>query len=130
MFPDRYCSVLDKLETDTIEDIEKERTLHWWWLVFDEKNNAVAYAGLYPWPKYNCCFLGPSGVLKSAQGYSLQKRLVRTRLKKAKLLGFNRAVSYTWDNTISANNLIDCGFRFYTPTVKWAGKVEYFETWL
>ncbi|CAB4141022.1 NAT_SF domain containing protein [uncultured Caudovirales phage] len=63
-----------------------------------------------------------AGVLPGARGHGLQRALIRVRLAAAKRAGGTVAVSSTYFNNISANNLIREGFELYTPGHPWGAK--------
>jgi GNAT superfamily N-acetyltransferase len=64
--------------------------------------------------------LNSAGVLRSWRGQGIQKRLIRARVRWAQRAGARRAVTYTMPhNAPSANSLIRCGFRHFTPAVPW-----------
>jgi GNAT superfamily N-acetyltransferase len=58
-------------------------------------------------------------VLPEFRGQGLQKRLIRIRLKTAKAIGMNWAVTDTYDNPASGNNMIACGFKLFIPSDPW-----------
>ena len=94
-----------------------------WWMVTDDTERPVAYAGL----KGN--YLCTCGVLPSARGKGLQKKLIRARVRQAKKHGVPLVITYTvHDNPASMNSLITCGFKTYEPDYAWAGRknVVYF----
>jgi GNAT superfamily N-acetyltransferase len=87
-----------------------------WWLVYDRLKAPIAFAGLTPSNRWaNCGYLCRSGVLSFYRGQGLQKRLIRARVIKGRQLGYEYVFSDVNDNAPSANNLVDCGFRFYDP---------------
>jgi GNAT superfamily N-acetyltransferase len=87
-----------------------------WWLVYSHTKTPIAFAGLIPSHRWaNCGYLCRSGVLSFYRGQGLQKRLIRVRLIKARQIGYDYVFSDVNDNAPSANNLVDCGFRFYEP---------------
>lgn len=91
-----------------------------WWLAYDS-DAPVAFAALVPAqgaPETG--YLKRCGVLVSHRGLGLQRRLVRVREARARRLGWKRMVTDTTDNICSTNNLIRCGYRLFTPEVKWA----------
>ena len=93
-----------------------------WWVGWDE-DRPGAYAGARLVPGTKFVFMSRAGVLPEARGGGLQKRLLRLRLRWAKAQGATAAITYTHPhNVISANNLITCGFRMYTPEWAWVGK--------
>lgn len=66
-------------------------------------------------------YLARAGVVPEARGRGLQKRMIRTRLSAAKRAGASSVVTdCTLDNAASANSLIACGFRVFTPRYRWA----------
>ena len=64
-------------------------------------------------------YLCRSGVLATARGQGLQKRLLKAREIKARQLGWNWLVTDTTDNPASANSLISCGFKMFLPSKPW-----------
>lgn len=95
----------------------------WWWLVYDDREEPVAYAGMrrsYLWSDagYTCRV----GVLERHRGQGLQLRLLRVRQRYARSLGWNWLISDTWHNPSSANNLIKAGFVTYEPRKPWGEK--------
>lgn len=106
----------DILPADTLPDF----SYGWWWIAFD-KNFPVAFAGMVALKQWdNAVYLKRSGVINEYLGRGLQKKLITVRLSKAKKLGMKIAVTDTFDNPYSANNLIAKGFKMYTPITKWA----------
>ena len=90
-----------------------------WWIGF-HKGTPVAYCGMkvFEGTVYMC----RAGVIESAQGNGIQKKLINKRLEYAKSLGIDLAITYTsHDNAASMNSLIKCGFRPYTPQWAWDG---------
>ena len=63
------------------------------------------------------------GVRRKYRGNGLQKQLIRARIRMARRHGFRELLAYVLGNNLaSANSLIACGFRLYTPAEFWAGK--------
>ena len=92
----------------------------WWHIVFDERMEPVAFSGLVPSLRWtDTVYLCRAGVLKEHRGRGIQKRLIKARLKKAKALGMNWAITDTYNNPASANSIIACGFQCFDPTVPW-----------
>jgi len=85
------------------------------------KGEIIGFAGGYVTSE-NAFYLSRAGVAEAYQGKGLQKRLIRVRLAHAKRVGSPIAITYTYKNPASANNLIACGFRSYLPHYKWGGK--------
>lgn len=93
-----------------------------WWLGRGQDGTPVAFAGarVLTHPNRGLGFLSLAGVLPSARGQGMQRRLIRVRIAWARALGLSGLVTYTSpDNVISANNLISCGFRLYRPQEPW-----------
>ena len=90
-----------------------------WWVVKGPKGIPAAMCGL----KYDTVsgqgYLCRSVVLPANRGHGLQRMMIKARLKKAKALGLREVVTDTIDNTISANHLIDEGFKLYEPAAEW-----------
>ena len=82
-----------------------------WWLVYDRQTHAaVGFAGLAVRGRWGA--LVRAGVLPCARGEGLHPRLIAVRLAAARRLGLGGVTTYTTtDNSPSANNLIDAGFR-------------------
>lgn len=91
-----------------------------WWIAY-YRRTPVAFACLVPSQQIpDGVYLSRSGVTPLARGGGIQRRLIRVRLTWAKRQGYNWAVSDTTDNEPSANNLITCGFKLYTPPVPYS----------
>jgi predicted acetyltransferase len=66
-------------------------------------------------------YLSRAGVLPTARGKGMQKRMIRVRVKHAFAMGGSAVVTdCTADNVASANSLINCGFKLYFPENPWA----------
>lgn len=91
-----------------------------WWIAY-HRRTPVGFACLVPSLQIpDGVYLSRAGVVPYARGHGIQRRLVRARLAWAKREGYNWAVSDTTDNGPSANNLIACGFRLYTPGIPYS----------
>jgi RimJ/RimL family protein N-acetyltransferase len=102
----------------------------WWWIIRDAKGKPVAFGGLrgckHP-SNRGLAYMIRSGVLTKHRGKGLQKVLIKARIAMASRHGYKEIVTYVLDwNLASANSLIACGFRLYTPESKYAGKAYYF----
>lgn len=88
----------------------------------------VAFASLTVYPDVpETAFLSLSGVIPSARGQGLQRKLIVKREAMCKKLGITRIISYaSYDNIPSANNLIKCGYLLYEPTWEWGVKGSYY----
>ena len=121
---------LDYLDSKTFEgEPPYKKDGCYWWLVYDDKGEAVGFAGLKVLDGLNkgLAFLCRAGVLPKASGHKLQRRLIRARIRKARKLGVKEVITYTsmW-NFKSAVNILKSGLRFYKPENLWAGHVLYF----
>jgi ribosomal protein S18 acetylase RimI-like enzyme len=98
----------------------------WWWFVYDAHGEIAAYAGLRECTQTcnrGLGYLCRAGVLKKYRGNGLQKELINARVRYAKKLGLRQAVTYVApSNLASANSLVSCGFRLYSPEYRWGGK--------
>lgn len=91
----------------------------YWWVVFDD-THPVAFASLTLSTQWaDAGYLSRAGVLPAYRGQGLQKRLIRVREKKARQLGLNWLVTDTTNNPASANSLISCGYKTFTPSKPW-----------
>lgn len=94
---------------------------HWW--VAYQDGSPVGYAGVKRSTRWlDAMYLCRAGVLALARGQGLQKRLIRVREAKAKALGMRWLVTDTFQNPASANSLISCGFKMFTPSTPWASE--------
>ena len=95
-----------------------------WWIVEDEDRRPGGFAGLFEYDdRKRTGFLCLAGIIPRLRGQGLQRRLIRVRERRAKILKLSRLISYTAsDNVTSANNLLACGFRLYTPRWEWGIK--------
>lgn len=98
--------------SEHLSDRELRRNV--WWVAYLD-GTPVAYAGARACeslPQY--AYLSRCGVLESARGRGLQRRLVRVRAAWARAQGHKHAITYTLPyNAHSSNNLIRCGFLTY-----------------
>ena len=93
-----------------------------WWLVREASTGrAVAFCALSDFKKNkHVGYLYISGVDEHYRGNGLQRRMIRVRLRAARLAGYKRVVAETYNNPESANNLIACGFRMFKPKITWS----------
>ena len=98
-----------------------------WWIVY-YNSEPVAFASISPSKTYPNIgvYLSSAGVLSSHRGNGLQKKLIRTRCKYAKSLGKKWAISDTFENPHSANNLIACGFKSFQPEKTWGYRSSHY----
>jgi GNAT superfamily N-acetyltransferase len=91
-----------------------------WWIGYDE-DVPVCFAGLTAsQQEVKGGYLCRAGVAPSHRGLGLQRRLIRVRERYARTLGWNVLVTDTYCNPQSANNLIACGYRLYSPVYTWS----------
>ena len=89
----------------------------YWWLAWADDGRLAGFCSLHPSRRWrDTGYLSRAGVLLHYQGYGLQKRLIKVRERFAKRLGWLWLVSDTTLNPPSANSLISCGFKTYTPS--------------
>jgi GNAT superfamily N-acetyltransferase len=92
-----------------------------WWIAYAEDGKPVGFAGLVRSTTWtDTGYLCRAGVLDGYTGHGIQKRLIKARLAQAKRLGWNWCITDTTKNPASANSLISCGFKMYTPTRPWS----------
>lgn len=90
-----------------------------WWLAFNDAG-PVGFAGYQPArTEQGAVYLARAGVLSGHRGHGLQRRLIDVRLRAARRAGYATAITTTYDNPPSSNNLIRCGFRMYAPEAPW-----------
>jgi GNAT superfamily N-acetyltransferase len=94
-------------------------TTGWWWIAY-HSGQPVGFCGLRrsaQW--FDTAYLCRAGVLKQFRGKGLQKRLIRVRERHAKRLKMNWLITDTYNNPQSANSIISCGFKMFTPSKPW-----------
>lgn len=89
-----------------------------WWMAYEVSapDDPVAFCGVVQssyGPEYG--YLKRGAVLAAYRGHGLQRRLIRVRERQARLEGWHTLITDTTDNPHSANNLIACGYRIFTP---------------
>lgn len=93
-----------------------------WWLVYDDKNEVVGYAGMRYVAEEKYGYYSRAGILAAHRKQGLHKRLIATRMRLVKQLGGTHIYTYVAKfNHASVNALVGRGFRLYTPNVRWAG---------
>jgi N-acetylglutamate synthase-like GNAT family acetyltransferase len=94
----------------------------YWWLVYDEKDNVVGYAGMRYLDNEQYGYFSRAAIAEKHRGSGLHKRLITSRIKMARRLGGEGVITYTAQyNNASMNALISRGFKMYTPERRWAG---------
>ena len=96
----------------------------WWWGAFFKKGRSlgdpVGFGGMCSSHSFrNVAYLSFCAVEPEFRGLAIQRRLIRARTRYAKRMGYEFVVTDTCMNPASANNLIACGFRMYTPQNPW-----------
>lgn len=116
----KVAALLTFLQLSTLAGDEPYDTSDGYWWIAYEGQLPVAFAGVvrsFQWSDTG--YMCRSGVLRSHRGKGLQKRLIRVREAKARRLGWNWLISDTYKNPPSANSLIACGYRTFTPSRPW-----------
>jgi len=91
----------------------------YWWIA-KEDNTPIAFAALLNVPSWeNTGYMARCGVLHEFRGQGLQRKFLKHREEYAKKLGMVRVITTTFDNPVSANNLIQHGYLTYIPQQKW-----------
>lgn len=84
-----------------------------WWVMVDHNGCIVAYCGsVYA---QGICIMNRAWVHKRYRGNGYQKKMIFRRIQTAKSTCHTIITYTTVDNVVSANNLIKCGFKLYTP---------------
>jgi GNAT superfamily N-acetyltransferase len=92
-----------------------------WWIAYVDDIIPVGFAGMVRSVNFSDAgYLCRAGVLGKYQGKGIQKRMIKSRETYAKKLGWKWLITDTRQNPASANSLISCGFRMYTPSNPWA----------
>jgi len=93
-----------------------------WWIASQDGVD-IGFAGLVRTVSWiDCGYLCRAGVVPTARGQGLQKKLIHVRLRQAKTLGWKWVITDTTDNPASANSLIATGFKLFQPTKPWGFK--------
>ena len=102
-----------------------------WWLAY-HGDDAVAFAGVLPSTHVkNGGYFCRVGVLQRHRGRGLQRRMMRVIEARGRRIGWGSIVSDTTDNTVSANNFIQAGYRLFEPEAPWAWpQTLYWRKWL
>jgi ribosomal protein S18 acetylase RimI-like enzyme len=89
-----------------------------WWIVWDT-GKPIAFIGVEPVKSFKgAVHISRVGVAESHRGLGWQKFLMDKVTKAASGL-YQHVISTTYENPISANNFIRCGFRTYAPAIPW-----------
>ena len=114
------AEAIEQMHNVCMPEVELPPMDGYWWLAYRGRE-PVAYASLHPSLRYrNVGYLSIVGVLPSARGNALQRRLIKVREAKAKKLGWDILITDTIpENPASSNNLIKCGYVTYVPERPW-----------
>jgi GNAT superfamily N-acetyltransferase len=113
----------DKCFGEGVQPDWKDGSVRAAWVATDDAGVPVGFctARLLDGPDKGCVFLERAGVLRTAQGVGLQRRMIRVRTQwardkvRAKVLLTYASPS----NFPSIVNLTRAGLRLYTPEKKW-----------
>ena len=95
----------------------------YWYVAYTQNGEAAGFAGIVPSTRWSdTMYLCRAGVVRAHRGQGLQKRLIQTRISKAKALGMNWVITDTNENPASANSLIAKGFKMFEPSEPWGLK--------
>jgi len=94
-----------------------------WWLLYHE-SKPVGFCSMKAFgDEPGVYLLMRAGILDGHTGKGLQRRLIRTRVQRAKDLGARILLTSTaLDNPASSNNLAREGFKLYNPAYPWMAK--------
>lgn len=116
--------IYEAFNDDRLTKNYKPHKTGWWWVAYDDNKAPAAFAGMVPshqWDRWG--YLTLSGVSPPYRGYGLQRRLLDTRIRKARSLGWTTVCTETiHDNYASQRNLIRTGFLPYQPSKPWGDK--------
>ena len=98
-------------------------TQGYWYVAYTQNGEAAGFAGVVPSSRWSdTMYLCRAGVVRAHRGCGLQKRFIKTRVRKAKTLGMNWVITDTNENPASANSLIATGFKMFEPFQPWGLK--------
>jgi GNAT superfamily N-acetyltransferase len=119
----RVAETIQRMHAECFPKLDKYTELHGdWWIAYDPM--PVAFAGLQASVRTEGAgYLCRAGVLPHGRGKGYQRKLIKTREREALSKGWVQLFSDTDPvNAHSMNNLINCGFRAFRPTVMWSSK--------
>lgn len=117
----RVADDIQRMHTECFPKLPPYNELHGdWWIAYDPM--PVAFAGLQASVRTEGAgYLCRAGVLAHARGRGLQRKLIKVRVREAQAKGWVQLFSDTDPvNAHSMNNLIECGFRAFRPSVMWS----------
>ena len=98
---------------------------HEYWIATDESGHVVGICSCVFWEDIQVVYLSRAAVIKRAQGYGLQRRMIRARVNWARQQGARFICTYcARKNYASMVSLLKSGFRFHVPK-NW-GRWRYF----
>jgi GNAT superfamily N-acetyltransferase len=120
---DNQAALLHWLQLEILpSDDPLPTTTGWWWVIYQD-DRPIGFCSLRKSSQWaDAVYLCRAGILPKYRGKGLQKRLIRVRERLAKRLKMNWLVSDTYNNPASANSLIACGFRMFTPSQPWGAE--------
>jgi GNAT superfamily N-acetyltransferase len=120
---DSQAALLKWLQIETLPgDSPIDVSVGAWWIAYSDGNPA-GFCSIKRSSRWsNAGYLCRAGVLFKFRGNGLQKKLIAVRVRYAKREGWDWAISDTYNNPASTNNLISCGFRMYIPSREYAGE--------
>lgn len=115
---DHLRELHDEVFGDTAPQIDP--SIGYWWIA-KAADEVAGFCGVTPsyGDPMQLGYLKRAGVRLSHRGQGLQRRFIRVREARARKNGWTALVTDTTDNPSSANNLIACGYRIYTPQEPW-----------
>lgn len=111
------------LPNDRVFPVEQAR----WWIAYwcepGKKPEIAGFAGLtklgFLAGEATTGYLCRAGVRRKFRGKGIQRRLIKARVNAARRDYYTRLVSTTFENPVSSNNLIRCGFTQWQPAEPW-----------
>jgi len=117
-------NLIKRLDAELFDDEEKEEiiNLNWTWFIAEYNGKIAGFAGLQVEEEGGRLYgyLARAGVKPDFRGKGIQRELILARDVQAKRQGADTCITYTasW-NIPSANNLIACGYRLYSPSKRY-----------
>jgi len=114
------AALLHWLQLETLSgDTPLTTNVGWWWILYQD-DRPIGFCSLRRSAQWgDTGYLCRAGILSKYRGKGLQKRLIRVRERQAKRLKLNWLITDTYNNPASANSIIACGFKMFTPSKPW-----------
>ena len=114
------AALLHWLQLETLSgDTPLTTNVGWWWILYQD-DRPIGFCSLRRSAQWgDTGYLCRAGILVKYRGKGLQKRLIRVRERQAKRLKMNWLITDTYNNPASANSIISCGFKMFTPSKPW-----------